>query len=501
MRFSLDSYIKKIVIVGRDADAWITALSLKQAFSSVEQHVEIELVELVPDLTPQDFFSVLPNHKILHKVLGANERILLKQAKGNYCFAQRFSNWAGAAAPFMHAYDKFGVDFEGIDFYQYWLRASSNGMRVALEDFNLGAVAAKQGRYVVFEESATTFSQASCGFNLSAMEYVRSIAQSAMSLGLKRIAGDIAKVNVIDDRIDSIDLVGGNNIKADFFIDASGSEAILIKSLEDNSNIQKWSKWLPANRVIVASAPPLEPLAAFSQISAFKEGWVGLYPLLDRTAVNIVYSNEHIKAQDVVEKVSILTGLAINNITETQFAAGARTKPWIGNCLAVGSSAVSLEPLDAIQLHSLHIGLSLLQTLFPNNINHMPEADIYNEKMRLFVENVRDFQIAHYYLNKRYGESYWDSVRNVDIPNSLRQKIELFLSRGIVALNEDETFLTESWTALFVGHKVETKQYNPMVNQVSDEELIIKFQQILNYIKNEVEQMPSLQAQVEMTLM
>lgn len=499
--FLLNNPIKKIAIVGRDADAWITALVLKKAFASSEQDVEIVLVELTPDLTQADFFSVLPSHKILHKVLGANERLLLKQAKGHYCFAQRFSNWSGAAASFMHAYDKFGIDFDGIDFYQYWLRAASSGMNVSLEDFNLGAVAAKQAKYVVFDESAKTFSQAACGFHLSAMDYVRSIAQAAMAVGLKRVPGKVGRVNVVAGSIDSIVLANGDEIKADFFIDVTGSEALLIKALEEHDNIQKWSKWLPANRVIVASAPSLEPLAAFSQISAFREGWVGIYPLLNRTAVNIVYSSDHIQADSVVEKASIFTGLAISDVTDTSFAAGARDKHWIGNCLALGSSAVSLEPLDATQLHPLHIGLSLLRTLFPNDSKNMPEAEIYNQKMCGFVENIRDFQIAHYHLNKRYGDPYWDALRNMDIPNSLKEKIELFESRGIVALKEDETFLQENWTALFVGHKVETRSYDPLVNQLPDQELIIKFQQILNYIKNEVEQMPSLQAQVEMTLM
>jgi tryptophan halogenase len=499
--FSLNNPIKKIVIIGRDADAWITALVLKRAFSSAEHSVEIELVELRPDLTPQDFFSVLPSHKILHQVLGANERLLLKQANGHYCFAQRFSNWSGAAAPFIHAYDKFGIDFEGIDFYQYWLKAASNGMTVSLEDFNLGAVAAKQGKYVVFDESAKTFSQATCGFHLSAMDYVRSIAQAAMAIGLKRTPGEVAQVQVTGERIDSIVMTTGIEIKADLFIDASGSEALLIKAVEENNNIQSWSKWLPANRVMVASAPSLEPLAAFAQISAFREGWVGIHPLLNRTAVNIVYSSDHIKAEDVVEKASIFTGLPMSNATDTSFAAGARTKHWIGNCVAIGSTAVSLEPLDATQLHPLHLGLSLLRTLFPVDSNHMPEAEIYNQKMCGFVENIRDFQIAHYCLNKRYGDPYWDTARNMEIPDSLKKKIALFESRGIIALNEEDTFLQENWTALFAGHKVETKNYDPLVNQFSDQELIIKFQQILNYIKNEVEQMPSLQAQIEMTLM
>ncbi|MET0356303.1 MAG: tryptophan 7-halogenase [Cellvibrio sp.] len=496
----MNNSVKKVAIVGRDADAWITALVLQQAFASPEQKIEIELIELTPDLGKQDFFSVLPSHKVLHKILGANERLLLKEANGHYCFAQRFSNWSGGAAPFVHAYDRFGVDFNNIDFYQYWLKAKSSGMRVALEDFNLGAVAAKQGRYAIFDESTVTFSQASYGFHLSATDYIKSIAKAAIAVGVKHSVSNVVRVNTREERIDSVLLADGKEIRADFFIDASGTESLLIKTIEKN-NIQSWSQWLPANRIMVATAPSMEPLPAYSQVSAFKEGWFGIYPLLNRTAINIVYSSQYATAENMYEKATILSGLNFTDATETLFSAGTRTRHWIGNCLAIGSSAVSLEPLDAIQLHPLHIGLSLLKNLFPNDIDKMPEADIYNQKMRGFVENMRDFQIAHYYLNKRYGDPYWDKVRAVKPPSSLEDKMELFASRGVIALSEDETFAQENWTALFAGHGLETRHYTPLVNQFSDEELIGKFQQILKHIKDEVARMPSLQAHVEMTLM
>jgi len=498
--YFLNNPIKKVAIVGRDADAWLTALMLQQGFRSSSQMIDVELIELPSHLTPQDFFSVLPSHKILHSAIGARENLLLRAAKGCYCFGQRFSNWSGGSAPFIHAYDRFGADFEGIDFYQFWVKASVSGMKVPLEEFSLGAVAAKQAKYVVFDEATETFSQAAHGYHLSALDYTKAIAQAALAIGVKHTPGELAGVKVQNGNISSISLADGTEINADFYIDASGSEALLIKNLEVD-NIDGWSKWLPANRIVIASAPTLEPLPGFSQISAFKEGWVGIYPLLDRTAINIVYSSEYSTAKAVLEKVAALTGLQITNATEIPFAPGARKKQWIGNCVAVGSSAVSLEPLDATQLHLLHVGLSLLRSLFPNDAAGMPEADIYNQKMCGFVENVRDYQIAHYHLNKRFGEPFWDAVRTVELPAALREKIKLFESRGIVALDEDETFKQEDWTSLFVGHNVHTQSFDPLVNKFSDEELIIKFQQLLGHIKTEIEKMPSLQAQVEITLL
>lgn len=495
----MNKKLNRIVIVGRDADAWITALTLKQSFAQVADAPEVFLVELSPELSPVDFYAVMPAHKVLHKVLGANERSLLKESGGHFCFGQRFSNWCGGSDPYLHAYDRFGLDFNGIEFYQYWLKAVQNGLQVKLEDFSLGAVAAKHQKYIVFNEKDTTFSQASCGYHLSAIDYVKSVARAAVGTGVKHLKGMVANVSVGAGKITSIKLATGQEVDGDLFIDASGVEAILIKELE-NDNIEKWNHWLPANHIMVASAPAMKELSSYSQISAFKEGWFGIYPMLKRTGINFVYNADYIKPQNLLELASAFTGLTIDDVVDTPFSSGTRKKHWIGNCIAIGSTAVSLEPLDAVQLHPLHIGLSLLNSLMPVSAETMPEADIYNRKMTSFIENVRDYQIAHYYLNRRYGDQYWDKLRGMDIPDSLKMKIELFKENGMISLNENETFLQENWISLFVGQQLQAARYNPAVDQLSDQDLIANFQKLLSHIKSQVEHMPNMQAYVEMNL-
>lgn len=496
----MNNGVRRVAIVGRDADAWISALYLQRALTGIEPAIEVVLIELPAELTGQDFFSVMPSHKLLHRVLGADERILLKESKGHYFFAQRFSNWCGGAKPYMHAYDRFGLDFKEVDFHQYWLKAKSSGLKVALEDFNLGAVAAKQQKYVIFENSAKVFSHASCGYHLSAREYVTAIAKGALASGVKRIQAQVSHVKRDAENIQSVVLVGGQEVTADLFIDASGTEAILIKAIEEN-NIEKWSHWLPVDHIMVASGTAINPSPAYSQISAFKDGWFGIYPLLDKTAISFSYSSKGVSPEKLAELSSVYAGMSIFDVTDTPFSAGARKKTWIGNCIALGGAAVSLEPLDATQLHPLHIGLSLIRELFPNNKNYMPEACIYNNKFFSFMENIRDFQIAHYYLNRRFGEPLWDYTRSMDIPESLRNKIELFSARGVVPMNENETFLQENWISLFIGQKLEVREYDPLVDLLTEPELIENFQNLLSYIKNEIEHMPSMQACVEMNLM
>jgi tryptophan halogenase len=494
----MNNSIKKIVIVGRDADAWLTGMMLKRGFPSPESSVEVELLELPSILNENDFFSVLPTHKILHRALGAQEISLLRSSKGLPFYGHRFSNWTANGEAYHSAYDRFGVDFEGVDFIQFWIKAAASGLKVPLEDFNLGVAASKQNRKIELSSSSNEFSHASNGFHLSAKEYIRSVAGAAIREGLQYRNGSIQTVSVNNGMIQEIQLTDGTKITADFFIDASGAEAILIKELEGN-NWQSWGDYLPVDRLIVASAPVMKPMPPFCQNYALSGGWIGLYPMLNRTGVNIAYASKYENNINVRKEVAGLLGIEIRGQCEKQIESGIRKKHWIGNCLAIGETAVSMEPLEATQLHALNLGLSLLKSLFPVDRNYMPAANIYNEKIIDCVESTRNFQIAHYALNKRYGEPFWDYVRQVTLPSSLRDKIDLFKSRGIISMQENETFQEENWIALFIGHGICPVEYNQIINGMADDVLIVKFRNLLHCIKTEVEKMPDFQAYVDAT--
>ena len=52
--------------------------------------------------------------------------------------------------------------------------------------------------------------------------------------------------------------------------------------------------------------------------------------------------------------------------------------------------------------------------------------DEFNRLVDLEYERVRDFLILHYYANTRDDSELWKYCRNMDVPDSLREKIALF---------------------------------------------------------------------------
>lgn len=483
----MNGQINKIAIVGRDLDAWITAFFLKMVLDKSRSTYEVTLIDLGSKLTTHDVFAVLPSYKMLHKTLGANEEKLRKTANAAIFFGQRFSGWNPERPDFFHAYDRHGINFNGVDFFQYWMKAVNNGLKVPLEDFSLGVAAAKHRRFVTFTDEHD-FSHAAYGYHLSAKEYVDAIMHAALNAGVKRETGEVKEIGQENETIRFLTLVNGKTIEADFYIDTSGSEAVLINALAPD-NFQSWEHWFPCDRVITASGAPLSPAPAFSQITALSSGWCGLYPLTNRTAIQALYSSRDTEFSSVADELKIRLDVDVSQGIERTIKCGMLKRPWIGNCLALGSTAAVLEPLEAMQQHSLVISMVMLRQLFPNGTEYECEREIYNDKLHSFLNNLRDFQFAHYALNSR-DESFWQGCRNVMLPHALAKKIALFKERGYVSIQEDETFQEENWTSVFNGHGLMPESYSALVDNMDEDELLEKFQKILTTIKKRITASP-----------
>lgn len=117
----------------------------------------------------------------------------------------------------------------------------------------------------------------------------------------------------------------------------------------------------------------------------------------------------------------------------SELKAGIQRAPWIGNCVAIGEAAIAVDPIDALDLHVTHGCISHLMSLFPATAGEFLEAEAYNRSVRSFGSNLRDFQAAHYLLNRRFDDRFWDLLRDADMPTSLKRKVEMFSARGRAA--------------------------------------------------------------------
>ncbi len=478
--------LRTIVVVGRDADLWLSALALDRALRPAG--IRTQVVELPSQLTPHDCYSAGPSLTGLHTLLGLDRKDVLAACKGVPVIGQRFSGWT--EAPAFYGYDAVRSAIADIDVLQFWNKARLHGFDFAYERLSTAATAAAAGRVPVHEQDPHAFGSVHRGYHLHALAYAGALANLARSRGIEIQSATEVSVETRNGRIETLTLSDERRMEADLFVDASGADAALI-SQQPCDAYASWSRWLPTDRLMLTSAPPLQAVPPFADIRAVESGWAGIFPLIGRTAIVGAFYSRHSDEASFVDQLSRAVGtqqLAQPIVRPMQ--PGMR-QPWQGNCVAIGASAVQLPPLDLMQLHFVHVGVTNLIAWLPGDTEATAQADTYNALVARYAENVRDFQLAHFWLNGRVGEPLWDAARTAEPTPALAARVALFKSRGLVPAFDEDTFDEGLWSALFVSHGLVPSDFDPRAGLVADSEVAGKMGRLLEVIADKVEAMQS----------
>lgn len=486
--------IRKVVILGRDDALWLTANVLWRSFNNAG--LEITAVELPSMLRTGDVYPTLKAQEPFHSLLGLKEAPLMETALATFSLGQRFVNWSKLRPSFMHAYGSYGLAISRVPFIHYWVKAVASGLKAEFDDFSINAVAARQGRFFVPGEATDGFATSDYAYHLDAGGYCHVLKQVALTRKVNHIQGRLAEVRKDSEsgNITSLLLTNGQSIEGDLFIDASGTESLLLGKAM-GATFESWRKWFPCDRLLTTYAPAMQTLPAYSQVAAFRSGWLGMYPLRDKTAMQQIFASIDMTDQEAFEAAGMVSAMRLHtDAVVTPLEAGRRSQYWIKNCIGIGEAAISLDPIDSARMHANLVGLSHLVALFPADRAHMIESDEYNRNVGRALDRIRDYQMTHYKLNQRFDQPLWDHCRNITLPDELAYKLDLFASRGNLALYDDETFLDDDWYATLIGHGLIPKAYDPLVDQMSDGEVIAHFQKMLGFIKLNVDQMQPMEA-------
>ena len=85
----------------------------------------------------------------------------------------------------------------------------------------------------------------------------------------------------------------------------------------------------------------------------------------------------------------------------------------------------------------------------------------------------------------------------MDIPDSLRHRIELFRETGRVFRMPSELFAENSWIQVMLGQGIEPLQHHPVADLMGDEELGRFLDDIKSSVEKTVSQLPAHQTYVE----
>jgi len=469
---------QSVVIVGRDAALWVTATALAEALAPIG--VSVTAVELPSQLGVASLYATLPALESLHTKIGIEEADLLRATSGSFSLGWNIGR--GDAPPFMLAHGAYGAQIDGGDFFAHWLKARRFGLDVALENFSPTAMAARHGRILVPDESTERFGRTDYAYHLPAIAYAAMLKSRAQRLGVT--IHETVHVGVeregVSGQISGVVFDGGALISGELFVDASGSDGVLIGGALGTES-EDWRGYFPFDRVLTAVGDRYSPVPTYGELRVTASSWTALNGT--QAATHVVHADiDHGNgAEAAVASATKAAGFALSDVAIRASAPAVRARPWSANCVAIGAAACTLDPLFDLELHAVQLGIVHLLSLLPASREAAVERAEFNRITRSLFERLRDFQSALYVLG---GSS-------AAIPTTLQQKVDAFQARGAVAPMEDETFSPDQWRALFTGLGVTPESWAPSIDTIPPERMKENFRRILAFVHDKVLEQPT----------
>ena len=461
--------LRRIVIVGGGTAGWMAAAALSRVTQTPITLIESEQIGTVGVGE-----ATIPQIRTFNRALGIDEREFLRETKGTFKLGIRFVGWNGEGSDYLHAFGQVGRHTGVIPFHQLWARAKASGVAEPLGSYSLNDIAARAGKMAM--PGAGLPAQGAhmpWAYHFDASLYAAYLRRLSEKKGVERVEGKIVDLELAPDKdaIESVTLETGQTINGDFFIDCSGFRALLISQLR-GSEYRDWSQWLPCDSAQAVPCRSKLPITPFTTSTAHRAGWQWRIPLQHRIGNGVVYCSDFMTDDEARRHLlANIDGEPDAQPRQIRFKTGTREKHWIGNCMAVGLSAGFLEPLESTSIHLIQYSIARLMAMLPRRRIDPAIPAAFNREVSSQWSRIRDFLILHYWANERVGEAFWDRCRTMDLPDTLRAKIEQFRASGHFVREEEELFTEVGWTQVFLGQNVVPESWHPIADEMPMEEL------------------------------
>ena len=483
--------IKRVVIAGGGTAGWMVAALLSKTMGKV---LDISLIESDEIGTVGVGEATIPPLVKYNQLCQISEPEFMAAVEATFKLGISFENWRDVNEDYIHSFGNTGIDHWSAGFQHIWMSGKQKGIAGDFGDYCLELRAAQENKFAHLPKNGLNYA-----FHIDATLYAKFLRKLSEEDGTKRVEGKIVKVNTDSESgfITSLTLDSGKEIEGDLFIDCTGFRGLLIEQTL-HAGYEDWSHWLPCDSAIAVQTESVGPAIPYTRSIAREAGWQWRIPLQHRVGNGIVYCSRYISDDDARE--TLLANIEGKLITEPRvikFRTGRRLKQWSKNCIAIGLSSGFLEPLESTSIHLIQRSAIRLMRMFPHNSIEQTDIDEFNKQTQFEIETIRDFIILHYCVTNRKDTPFWRYCRNMEIPETLAHRIELFRKTGRVFRIPNELFAENSWIQVMLGQGIEPEQYHRVVDVMGDEELDKFLRQIKSNVDSTVSGLPDHQAYVE----
>jgi len=485
-----DRRIKRIAIVGGGTAGWIAASALAR---KAGHQTEIVLIES-PDIpTVGVGEATIPGILDFLRLLEVDQQDFMKHTQSTIKLAIRFVDWHHIGHRYWHPFGPFGVFIDRLPFYHYWHKALAAGLTVDLGHFNLEIAMAEQNKFIYPTNTLGIAQNLKYALHFDAGLVARYLRAYSERLGVKRMERNVAgAIQREDGFIDAIAFKEGDRLQADLFIDCTGFRGLLIEGALKTGYVD-WTPYLPNNRAVAMQVPNQIPRVPYTTATARAAGWQWKIPLQHRVGTGYVYSSEHVSDDDALKDLMSMPGNA-EPLTEPRFirfTAGHRRAFWNKNVVALGLGSGFIEPLESTSIHLICSGVYNLFDHFPDKTFDPVNIADYNRQMIDEFERVRDFIVLHYCISARDDSSYWRYIREMQIPDALKERIDLYSHTGRIFPRRHEVFVELSWFFVMHGMGLRPEYYDPLVDASDWEQVKRAMQSMRQRIATDVSAAPT----------
>ncbi|MEY4590925.1 MAG: hypothetical protein RL497_3001 [Pseudomonadota bacterium] len=441
-----------IVIVGGGTSGWMTAAALSNHFKSEE--IKISLVESDTIGTVGVGEATIPYLRYFNQRLGIDERDFVRATNATYKLGIEFIDWSAQASSYVHPFGDFGEKIGQDEFYLYWLAHKKNNPLADFSKCSTAVVAALQQKFTYPKSQNKDWQGYTYAFHIDALKYAHYLRHYAEKKGVLRHEGIIESVELSESGdISKLLLKNGQTLVGDIFIDCSGFRSLLMAGAL-NVGFEDWSRWLICDRAVAIPSQSDNQFKPYTQAQAMQCGWRWEIPLANRTGNGLVYSGAYMSDENACAYLkNKIVGCPLAEPNFIQFKAGRRVQSWVRNCVAIGLSSGFLEPLESTSIYLIQLGIMKFLELYSPKAAGCNARQEFNQVVGLEYERVRDFIIMHYYAAQRTDSDFWRYCSHMELPDSLRERLDIYRAMGLIDQYEIGLFKTPSWAAALIGQQ------------------------------------------------
>lgn len=496
-----DKAISTIAIIGNALELWSMAALLSQ---DLPPYIRIVTID-TKDATNIGPAVTLDCDNMFHQHIGVNDADLILDCDANLSLGTSFEGWQGNGSHFFSAPSGKLPAVNGVMLHHIALRAAMarrepEKLPEIFSAFRFPARAGLAGKLThAASDPQSPRTMLRPLIHLDTALYIEVLKAKAATIADQQEEA-VTEIDVPADNgaIRSIKLANGEQVAADLFVDLSGSLRALMPD-DQRSLSESPIPALPFDRILTGHFKQLEnSCRPYAAVHSIDEGVLFETPLRNGVSKTLLYASQQWTDE---QAQSMLAGSAgfITLSAAQQFKQRQTNIAWTSNLICAGTASGTLGPYLSADMRLLQRQALTLSALIPVSRDMEIEASEYNRLNAMSFDQLRDFFMLPFVLNLR-SHPVWEQLREADVPESLKIRINQFKSRGRFVSFDAEIFEEQEWTDMMIGFGLIPERHDPMARAIDMARIGPSLGRMVDAFQQTIDAMPTHQAYMDQLL-